>query len=424
MLSQTPSFEGLLEAMPDAVVGVNKRGLIRFVNRQTESLFGYDRDDLLGLPVEVLVPESFRPAHQVHREGYLRHPQTRAMGIGLKLSGRRRDGTQFPVDITLSQLDTDDGLLVIAAVRDMTDRRKARVKRDQMSRLLAVIEFSGVAIVSSTLEGVIMSWNPAAEKLFGYTSAEIMGRSVGLLSPEDRAGEAATILTRVRAGEVVEDFESMRVRKDGTLFPVLLTVSPIYDEYGEIIGASAMPRDRTRQIQAFEAARSMIESSLDSLVAISPDGRITDVNEATVAVTGLPRAELIGTAFTQYFTDPQKAEKVYELAFTPGSAVNYPLTIRHRDGTLTEVLYNASVHRDANAEVLGVFAAARDVTAEVRAQRELAEQQARELVRLAELERFQRMTIDRALKVIELKKEIEELGGSGPAEASEWDEGW
>src|SRR5450631_1241781 len=114
--------------------------------------------------------------------------------------------------------------------------------------------------------------------------------------------------------------------------------------------------------QKFDAARSMLEASLDSLVAISPEGRITDANEATVRVTGVSREQLIGTAFSDYFTEPEKADEIYQLVFDQGMAVDYPLTMRHRDGTLTEVLYNASVYRDAGGKVLGVFAAARDVT--------------------------------------------------------------
>ena len=165
----------------------------------------------------------------------------------------------------------------------------------------------------------------------------------------------------------------------------------------------------------------MIEASLDSLVAISPQGRITDVNQATVKVTGVPRDQLIGTSFSTYFTEPEKADRIYKLVFSQGMALDYALTMRHRDGTLTEVLYNASVHRDAGGEVVGVFAAARDVTKQVHAQREVAEQHAKERTRLAELERFQAMTIDRALKVIELKKEIENLKKLAPPEQDEFD---
>ena len=169
--------------------------------------------------------------------------------------------------------------------------------------------------------------------------------------------------------------------------------------------------DVARQLQAFDVARSMIEASLDSMVAISPEGKITEANQATVRVTGVPREHLIGTAFSDYFTEPDQANTIYQRVFAEGMARDYPLTMRHRDGTLAQVLYNASVYRDVGGQVLGVFAAARDVTKQVMAQREVAEQQARELERLAELERFQRLTVGRELKMVELKKEIESLRG-------------
>jgi len=123
----------------------------------------------------------------------------------------------------------------------------------------------------------------------------------------------------------------------------------------------------------------MIESSLDSLVAISPEGMITDVNEATVKSPAIPRDQLIGTAFSDCFTEPEKANRIYQLVFAEGMAVDYALTMRHRSGALTEVLYNASVYRDPGGEVLGVFAAARDVTK----QRQAGAQYARSLLEAA-----------------------------------------
>jgi len=414
--SKTTKFEGLLEAVPDALVGVDHTGVIRFVNRQTELLFGYERDDLIGAPLETLVPESLRPVHKVHRGGYVAAPFTRAMGLGLELRGRRRDGTQFPVDIALSHTDTEDGPRVIAAVRDMTGRKKAEEGRRHSDRLAAIVEHSDDAIIGKTLDGIITSWNPSAERMYGYSAEEITGRSIDLLSSPGQAGEMHTILARIRAGQPVERLEATRVRKDGSAITVSLTVSPIHDQRGTIIGASTIARDMTGARQAFEAARSMIESSLDSLVAISPEGNITDANQATVKLTGVPRDQLIGTSFSDYFTDPAKAEAIYQQVFTKGMAVDYPLTLRHRDGheRLTEVLYNASVYRDAAGNVLGVFAAARDVTEQMRAQKEVVE-------RLAELERFQKLTVGRELKMIELKKEIEYLKKLGLAERDEFD---
>ena len=331
------------------------------------------------------------------------------MGLDLQLRGRRRDGTEFPVDIALSHTDTEDGPLVIAAVRDMTARKKAEEGRRHFDRLAAIVENSDDAIVGETLDGVVTSWNPAAERMFGYSAEEVTGKSIDLLSPPGQAGEMHARLARIRAGQPGERIEATRIRKDGSAMTVSLTVSPVHDQRGAIIGASTIVRDMTEARQAFEAARSMIESSLDSLVAISPEGKITDANQATVKLTGVPREQLIGTSFSDYFTDPERAEAIYQRVFTEGMAVDYPLTLRHRDGheTLTEVLYNASVYRDAAGKVLGVFAAARDVTEQMQAQGEGAE-------RLAELERFQQMTVGRELKMIELKKEIEYLKKLAP----------
>ena len=416
MSSKTTKFEGLLEAVPDALVGVDHAGVIRFVNHQTELLFGYDRDDLIGAPMETLVPESLRPVHKTHREAYLAAPFTRTMGTDLELHGRRRDGTQFPVDIALSHTDIEDGPMVIAAVRDMTERKKAEESRRHSDRLAAIVENSNDAIIGETLDGIVTSWNPAAERMYGYSAQEVTGKSIDLLMPHGQIGVMHDILARIRAGQPVERLETTRVRKDGSAITVSLTVSPIHDQHGALIGASTIARDMTGARQAFEAARSMIESSLDSLVAISPEGKITDANQATVKLTGVPRDQLIGTSFSDYFTDPAKAEAIYQRVFTEGMAVDYPLTLRHRDGheTLTEVLYNASVYRDGSGKVLGVFAAARDVTEQMRAQRELVE-------RLAELEQFQRMTVGRELKMVELKKEIEYLKKLGPTGHGESD---
>jgi PAS domain S-box-containing protein len=422
MPPRTAPLENLLEAVPGCLVGVDREGVIRYVNRHAELLFGYDQEDLVGRPIETLVPESVRPGHPAHREAYFAGPGTRRPEPGRGgvsdpkpvppprcLRGRRRNGTEFPLNLSLSRLETEDGLLVLAAVRDLTERERAHEKDDMVSRLAAVVEQSDDAIIGKTLDGVVTTWNPAAERLFGYSSQEMLGQSIALLIPEGRSAEMTAILARIRAGEHVDHFETTRVRKDGTVLSVSLSVSPLRDADGAIIGASTIGRDVTAQRKAFEAARSMIESSLDSLVSISPEGMITDANAATVTLTGVPRADLIGTSFSVYFTDPTKAEKIYQLVFSEGMAVDYPLTIRHRDGTLTEVGYNASVQRDTDGNVLGVFAAARDMTRLLQAQREVAEEQSSALERLAELERFQRMTVGRELRMIELKKENESL---------------
>ncbi len=163
------------------------------------------------------------------------------------------------------------------------------------------------------------------------------------------------------------------------------------------------------QKKASQYARSLIEASLDPLVTISAEGKITDVNAASADVTGVAREKLIGTDFSNYFTEPEQAREGYKRVFEEGAVSDYPLTIRHLNGKLTDVLYNASVYKNSLGEVLGVFAAARDVSAQKAAEAEVGKQRNRELERLAELERFQQLTIGRELKMVELKKEIAEL---------------
>ncbi|WP_231556525.1 PAS domain-containing protein, partial [Cryobacterium sp. MLB-32] len=187
--------------------------------------------------------------------------------------------------------------------------------------LAAIVENANDAIIAKTLDGTVTSWNPAAARMYGYSSKEMLGTSIDRLSSEGQVGESLSILARIKGGENVDHFETLRVRKDGTVFPVSLNVSPIRDADGSVVGASTIARDVTAARQAFEAARSMIESSLDSLVAISPDGLITDANEATVRATGIPRVDLIGTAFSDVFTEPEKAEAIYQLVFEKGMAV-------------------------------------------------------------------------------------------------------
>jgi PAS domain S-box-containing protein len=299
----------------------------------------------------------------------------------------------------------------------VTPRPRRPGNRASGSKLLAsIVDSSDDAIISKTLNGVITTWNKAAERIYGYAEDEMIGRSISLLMPPDRPDEMIEILDRIRAGERVDHYETTRRRKDGSTIAISLTVSPIHDAAGAVVGASAIARDITERerIQAqlrsaSEYARSLIEASLDPLVTISAEGKITDVNEATIRVTGVARGQLVGTDFSGYFTEPDRAREGYLQVFAQGFVTDYPLTIRHTGGGLTDVLYNASVYNDAGGHVLGVFAAARDVTAQKRAESELAQQRARELDRLSDLERFQKLTVGRELRMIELKKEIEDL---------------
>jgi PAS domain S-box-containing protein len=239
----------LLEAAPDAIVISDSVGRIVLVNAQTEETFGYTRAELLGKPIDVLVPDRHRARHAVHREDYIAHPRTRAMESGLDLTGRRKDGTEFPLDISLNMVATEHGRFVTAFVRDLTDRHHGfRAMRD----LAAILESSDDAIIGNSLDGTILTWNPGAEQMYGYSASEIVGKSISILIPRDHPDELPEILAALKRGEEVAPFEARRLRKDGVEIDASTKIFPISDSRGRVVGASTIARDIT-QVKAHAA---------------------------------------------------------------------------------------------------------------------------------------------------------------------------
>jgi PAS domain S-box-containing protein len=236
-------FRDLLESTPDAIVMVNVTGRVVLVNSQAERVFGYERNELIGTPVEVLLPARFRDAHNQHRSNFFDSPRARTMGAGLELYGIRKNGEEFPVEISLSPLATEEGTMVMSAVRDISDRKKA----DQKFR--GLLESAPDAMVIVGRDGKITLVNSQVERLFGYERSELLGQPVELLVPTrfraNHPEHRSHFFSAPRPRSMGEGLQLFGLRKDGSEFPVEISLSPIQTEDGLFV-ASAI-RDATER---------------------------------------------------------------------------------------------------------------------------------------------------------------------------------
>lgn len=379
------NFASLLEAAPDAMLGTDQAGVIRFVNRQTELLFDYDRVDLVGQPLEILVPESVRKGHLAHRVRYFADPAgTRKIGDVQTVTGRRRDGTEFPADVSLSFIETEDGLFVTAAIRDISKRIKTEQELQQMA---AIVRNSDDAITSMTLDGIVSSWNPAAERMFGYSSAEVIGKSIDIITVDDRPGEIGAILATIGAGQPVEHYETIRVRKDGTTLPVSITVSPIHDADGVVVGASTFTRDVTKLRRAAETARdlaaaedmvrTLMANTLIGVILADLDSSFQAVNDYFSALVGYDEEYILARRLPD-FVHPDDADDAIQARarVIAGESTMAPGLLRlvRADGATIWVRRVTVLLRNMSAGADRIMVLVEDATAEHEAQEALAYQ--------------------------------------------------
>jgi len=288
----------IIESAPMALVMIDAAGSIVLVNAETEKLFGYTRQALLGQSVEILVPTQFHSDHPHLRSQFFAAPETRRMGAGRDLFGLRKDGSEFPVEIGLNPIGTDEGLFVLGVIVDITERKRDEAAlRQSEARVRLIVESALDAVVTMNAEGQVSGWNPQAETIFGWRPDEALGQFLAdLIIPEQhRAAHRQGLAHFLTSGEgplLNKRLELTALRRGSYEFPVELTIAAI--QLGDRFEFSAFIRDITERKRLVDRFRATVESAPTAMVMIDAAGSIVLVNAETEKLFGYPRQELLG----------------------------------------------------------------------------------------------------------------------------------
>ena len=294
----------ILESLAEGAVIIDNSGTILLVNAASEQIFGYPREELIGKPHALLIPEGLRKVHQEHEERYFAEPKSRPMSSLPDLVGVRRDGSEFPLEISLAFIDTINGALVLALVSDITLRKRAGVLFRESDKLfhIQMERIKDSAMFTFDAEGIVLDWNPGAERLQGYLAEEIVGENFSsLYSQEDRnAGKPQEDLVNAATEGQVEG-ERWRVRKDGSGFWADVIITALHDETGILRGFSEVTRNVTERKQwetevqdAQKYAENIVETVRESLVVLNSDLKVLTANHSFYDTFKVSQEETLG----------------------------------------------------------------------------------------------------------------------------------
>ena len=362
-ITESALLQAIVECSEQAIVASDAGGAITSWNPCAEQMFGYSRAEAIGQSRLLTVPragreEDARLSSRALEGRRIEHIETNRVA---------RDGLIIRASLTIAPVYDESGRPsgIVELLRDLASRTHAEL---QALHLAALVQSSDNAIASKDLDGIVRSWNPAAERLFGYSASEIIGESIRQIIPRDRWGEEDDILRRLRAGEHIDHFETLRQRKNGTLIPVSLTISPIRDRTGTIVGASKIARDLTHQ-KAMETVANrlsaIVDSSDDAIVSKNLDGIVQTWNRAAERMFGYSASEAIGRSITFIIPDDRLGEENEVLSrIRRGQQVDHFDTIRRRkDGTLLPISLTVSPIYDGSGHIIGASKIARDLSA-------------------------------------------------------------
>ena len=389
-----------LESALDCIIAINHEGKVIEWNPAAEKTFGYRRAEVLGREMgDLIIPRSLRGKHRQGLARFLATGEALVLGKRVEMTAMHADGREFPVELAITRIQSDGPPMFTGYVREISERKRAEATRNQLA---AIVESSGDAIIGETLEGTILSWNAAAVRIFGYSAEEIVGRSISLLVPPELQGEEEKILEKLKNGERIEHYETARSRKDGSRVDVSLSISPLQDSSGRIIGASKISRDITERKRAEDALResearksAILETALDAILSIDHEGRVHEWNPAAEKIFGYSRTEALGRKMDELII-PSSLREYYRdglaeyLMTGAGSLLGRPIELTVMRGDGTEFRAELAITRNSWEDPTMYTCFLRDITERKRAEEEIqklnADLEQRVIERTAQLE--------------------------------------
>ena len=378
----------IFESALDALITMDAEGRVQDWNPAAEQMFGYSQSQAAGRMIdELIIPAPLRDRHKKGLQRFLQTNEPTVLGRRIQMPALKADGTEFPVEFSIA-VTRRPGMpsFFTAYVRDLSDR--LRSERDT-AHLAAIVKSSDDAIVSKDLTGIVVTWNQAAERLFGYRADEMIGQPVIRLIPPDRHNEEQRILEVVSRGGVVETYETIRRRKDGTDFHVSVTVSPLFDGQGRVIGASKIARDITERVQqqdllaqsrerlrqALQYQEAIFNNLGEGLYTVNRQGLVVSLNRAAERLFDWTKDELVGRKIHDLIHHkhpdgrpfPAKDCAILRVLLTGVPLVNQEDVFLRRDGSFFHVVHSASPIRSGD-EITGVVVVFHDVTEQKRAE--------------------------------------------------------
>jgi PAS domain S-box-containing protein len=362
-----------------AIISKTLGGIVTSWNPSAERIFGYTASEMIGKPIDVIAAQD-RPGEMALILDRIRRGERIE---NLETERRHKDGHIVNISLTVSPIYDEKGRIIGASkiAADITERKRTEAQlKIKSEALAAIVRSSDAAIISKTLGGIVTTWNPAAEKIFGYTASEMIGKPIDLIAAPDRPGEMAGILDRIRRGERVEHFETERRHKDGHVVNILLTVSPIYDEKGRIVGASKIAADITERKRTeadlkvkSDTLAAIVRSSDAAIIGKTLDGIVTSWNPAAEKIFGYTASEMIGKSIDVIAAPDRPGEmaQILERIRRGERIENFETQRRCKDGRIVDISLTVSPIHDEKTRIIGVSKIAADLTERKRTEAQL-----------------------------------------------------